>query len=52
MRTRVMQDEPDEPVVHEPPANPPSMGRTNLASRIARRVRSAVRRRSSIGSRS
>jgi hypothetical protein len=45
----VMQDEPDQPVVHEPPADPPPMRRTNLASRLARWMR---RRRSSIGSRS
>jgi hypothetical protein len=49
MRTRVMQDEPDDPVVHEPPANPPAMGRTKLSSRLARWVR---RRRSWLGSRS
>jgi hypothetical protein len=52
MRTRVMQDEPDQPVVHEPPADPPPIGRNHLASRIARWARSAVRRRPSAGSRS
>ena len=52
MKTRVMQDEPDQPVVHEPPTDPPPMGRTNLASRIARWALSAVRRRPSVGSRS
>jgi hypothetical protein len=52
MKTRVMQDEPDKPVMDERPADPPAMRRTNLASRMARWARSAVRRRPSAGSRS
>ena len=47
MKTRVMQDEPDKPVVHERPADRPAMGRNNLASRMVRWARSAARRRSS-----
>ncbi len=52
MKTRVMQDEPDKPVVHERPADRPAIGRNNLASRIARWPRSAARRRPSAGWRS
>ena len=52
MKTRVMQDEPDKPVVHEPPADPPAVGRNNLAAKMARWARSATTRRSSARSRS
>jgi hypothetical protein len=52
MKTRVMQDEPEKPVVPERPADRPAMGRTNLVSRMARWARSAARRRSSASSRS
>ena len=52
MKTRVMQDEPDKPVMHERPADRPASGRTNLASRMASWARSAARRRSSASSRS
>ncbi len=52
MKTRVMQDEPDKPVVHERPADRPARGRNNLASRMARWARSTARRRTSGGSRS
>jgi hypothetical protein len=43
MKTRVMQDEPDKPVVHERPADRPASGRNNLVSRIARWARSAAK---------
>jgi hypothetical protein len=60
MKTRVMQDEPDQPVVDEPdqpvvdepPTDPPAMRPTNLAWRIARWAHGAPRRRPWLGSRS
>jgi hypothetical protein len=52
MKTRVMQDEPDKPVLHERPADRPATGRNNLASKMARWARSAARRRPPAGSRS
>jgi hypothetical protein len=45
MKTRVMQDALDKPVVHERPVDRPPRGRNNLASRMVRWARSAARRR-------
>jgi hypothetical protein len=52
MKTRVMQDEPDKPVVHERPVDRPAMGRNKLASRMVGWARGAARRRPPAGSRS
>ena len=51
MKTRVMQNEPDERIAHEPPADRPEKTRNNPAAAMARWVRRSVRRRSSAGSR-
>jgi hypothetical protein len=50
MKTRVMQNEPDEPIAHERPADRPGKTRNNLASTMARWARRRARRRSSAGS--
>jgi hypothetical protein len=36
MKTRVIQDDPDRPTIHDHPAEPAETTRPNLAARMAR----------------
>ena len=47
MKTRVIQNEPDEPIADERPADRPGKTRNNPAYAMARWVRRTARRRSS-----